>query len=151
MNAAHIACIGFAFGFSGSDNYGDRMDAPGISFASEGMFVKRRWLALTALLSVASACNQAPDDDPISVRTPRASDAEQVRQGQQPRGDPVPIQPVVKYELQGAPRGVLHFPSLERCERERISVTVAQAKTDNERSEHGVLVTGWPMLACVPI
>ena len=109
--------------------------------------MKRRWLALTALLSVAS-CNQAPDDDTRSVNTPRAVDAERVRQGNRSLAD---APPAVKYELQGAPGGTRPFPSRQGCEVSRKAMTEAQAKADNQRSEHGVLLPSRPMLACVPI
>jgi hypothetical protein len=113
--------------------------------------VKLRRLALTALLLVPSACNQAPDDDPASVS---ARTEDQMRQRQFSRADAAASRQnsfPVKYELQvglGAPRP---FPSRDRCEGARRAIAEAQAKADKERSEHGVLLPRRPMMTCVAI
>jgi hypothetical protein len=108
--------------------------------------VKRRWLALNAFVFAASGCNQAPDDDPKDISTPRpnhVAPASTVHRSH--------AAPAAKYELQGGLAGPRQFPSREGCDGARRSIIEAQTKADNQRSEHGVLLPNRPMLACVPV
>lgn len=112
--------------------------------------MKRRWLVLTTL-ALASACNQAPDDDPGSIDPTRASGPEHLRQRPPSRAGTAPVPRAVKYELQGGLAGAHSFASRERCERAQKAVTEGQAKADKKLSEHGMLFPNRPMLACVRI
>ena len=113
--------------------------------------MKQRWLNLISVVLLASACNQAPDDDPKSVSAPRRGDAEHSRQWHPSRADTNPGRRAHKYELQGALGGDREFHSRERCEGARRAIIAAQAKVDDQRSEHGVLPQTRPMLACIPV
>lgn len=113
--------------------------------------MKRRCLALSVLLLMPAACNQAPDDDPPGVTTARMSASDHVRQRNRSLADVAPVPKAVKYELQGA-LGVPHsFPSRERCKGALSALVEAQGKTDKQRSERGVLLPSRPMLTCVAI
>ena len=112
--------------------------------------MKQRWLTLTSVVFLASACNQAPDDDPGSVSTPRTGDTERSRQLHPSDAETNPVRRSRKYELQGVLRRGREFQSRESCERARSAITAAQAKADDKRSEHGVLPPTRPMLACIP-
>jgi hypothetical protein len=112
--------------------------------------MKGSWLALTALLSAATGCNQAPDDDPKDVRTSRANQVPPVSREHRFGAGAAETAPPVKYELQGALAGPRLFSSKEKCDGARRAVTEAQAKADNQRSENGVPLPSRPMLSCVP-
>ena len=112
--------------------------------------MKRRWLVLT-ILALASACNQAPDDDPGSTNPSRANKAGKSRQSHPSRAETAPVRRAVRYELQGGLAGAHSFASRERCESAQKAVTESQAKADKKLSEHGMLLPSRPMLACVPI
>jgi hypothetical protein len=112
--------------------------------------VKRRWLVLTTL-ALASACNQAPDDDPGSINSTRAGGPEDIRRRPSSRAETAPVLRAVKYELQGSLAGAHSFASRERCEKARREITEGQAKADKKLSDHGMLLPSRPMLACVPI
>jgi hypothetical protein len=104
-----------------------------------------------SILALASACNQAPDDDPGSINPSRASESEELRQGPRSRAETAPVPRAVKYELQGGLAGAHSFASRERCERAQKAIAEGQAKADKELSDHGMLSPRRPMLACVAI
>lgn len=106
---------------------------------------------MTALLSAASGCNQAPDDDPREVATARANNVAPESTEHRTRAGAASFGSAVKYELQGTLGGPSQFLSREGCDEARRAITEAQAKSDNQRSEHGALLPSRPMLACVPI
>ena len=113
--------------------------------------MKQRWLTLTSVVFLTSACNQAPDDDPPRVSVPRTGDADHLGQRHSSRTDTSPVRRARKYELQGVLGRGREFQSRGICEEERSAITAAQAKADHKRSERGVLSPSRPMLACIPV